>query len=87
VKQARQFIYVGFSPIYKFAADEAIPANLFFKLPFIALAKLPQLVRVNEGGVSAVIDRRRSYFDTIKSELSVNFKMFFASFFKFSSRF
>jgi len=67
VKQARKFIYIGFSPIYKFAADEAIPADLSFKLLFIALAKLLQLVRVNEGRVSAVIDRRRSYFDTIKS--------------------
>ena len=80
MKQARQFIYVGFSPIYKFAADKAVPAKLPFKDLFIALAKLPQLVRANESGVSAVIDRRRSYFDTIKSELSVNFKMFFASF-------
>ena len=41
VKQARKFIYIGFSPIYKFAADKAIPANLFLKLLFIALAKLP----------------------------------------------
>ena len=43
----------------------------------------PRLVRANEGIVSAVIDRRRSYFDTIKSELSVNFKMIFASFLNF----
>lgn len=53
------------------------------KLLFIALAAPPRLVRVNEGRVSAVIDRRRSYFDTIKSELSVNFKMIFASFLNF----
>lgn len=53
------------------------------KLLFIALAAPPRLVRANESGVSAVIDRRRSYFDTIKSELSVNFKMIFASFLNF----
>ena len=53
------------------------------KLLFIALAAPPRLVRVNEGRASAVIDRRRSYFDTIKSELSLNFKMIFASFLNF----
>ncbi len=50
---------------------------------FLSPSLPPRLVRVNEGRVSAVIDRRRSYFDTIKSELSVNFEIIFASFLNF----
>jgi len=70
------------NPNGKFAADKGIPP-ISLKLLFIALTAPPRLVRVNEGRVSAVIDRRRSYFDTIKSELSVNFEIIFASFLNF----
>jgi len=41
VKQARQFIYVSFAPVYKFTADKAVPAKLPFKDLFIAFVKPP----------------------------------------------
>jgi len=70
------------NPSGKFAADKGAPADLS-QTPFYRPRCPPRLVMANEGRVSAVIDRRRSYFDTIKSELSVNFKMIFASFLNF----